>query len=134
MKRYRRSKARILFVEDDEFARTLVSTKLEVWGYKPESASTMSDAVKLIENGKYDLILLDWYFEDGTGIELCEMIRSFDTETPILFYTGVSLEAKLEKARKAGAQGFIGKPIEMDDFVKAVRKYVHKHKVPGKGK
>lgn len=132
MKKFNKSKVSILFVEEDETARLFVSTRLEVWGYRAESVSTIRDAVKIAEKEKFDLILLDWYYKDGTGLELCEMIRSFDTETPILFYTGVALDAKLEKAKRAGARGFIGKPIEMDEFIEAVDKHIQDHNFLGK--
>jgi DNA-binding response OmpR family regulator len=117
LKKVKESKVCVLFVEEDERTRVEVSTRLEVWGYEPELASTMNEALKLVQQRKYGLILLDWYYKDGTGIGLCEAIRSFDIQTPILFYTGVSLEPKLERARKAGAQGFISKPIGKDEFI-----------------
>lgn len=132
MKKFSKSKVRILFVEEDESARWDVSTRLEVWGFEVKSASSMGDAAKLVEKEKYDLILLDWYYNDATGIELCKAIRSFDTQTPILFYTGVALEAKLERAREAGAQGFINKPIEKDEFIEMVERYINNEKVIGK--
>jgi DNA-binding response OmpR family regulator len=124
LKKVKESKVCVLFVEDDEYARAEVSTRLEVWGYEPESASTMNEAMRLAKERKYDLILLDWYYRDGTGIGLCEAIRSFDAQTPILFYTGVALWQKLQRVKNAGGQGFISKPIEKDEFIKTVKVYI----------
>lgn len=117
------TKGRILFVEEDRETRDLVCTMLGFSGYEAVSASTISEATKFIKNGKFDLILLDWYFDDGTGIDLCKTIRSLDGDTPVFFYTGVDLEPKLQRARAAGAQGFLIKPLDFDKLLETVAEY-----------
>jgi len=118
------SKGRILFVEDDQDTCMMVCSMLGLSGYDGVSATTVEAGLNLAKAGKFDLILLDWYFEDGTGLELCKSIRLFDSKTPIFFYTGVALEPKLENARKAGAQGFLIKPVEFDQLLEVVAEYV----------
>ncbi len=77
------------------------------------------------------MILLDWYFEDGTGLELCQMIRAFNTRTPILFYSGVDSKTVIKQAMSAGAQGFLVKPVGMDDLLHTVSFYASDD--PGEG-
>lgn len=120
----RASKGRILFVEDDQNTCILICSMLGLSGYDGVSASTVERGLKRAKEGGFDLILLDWYFDDGTGLELCKMIRSFDTETPIFFYTGVATDSKLENATLAGAQGFLVKPVELDKLLDIVTEYV----------
>lgn len=115
---------RILFVEDDAEIRTLVSTMLGYYGYEAVSASKVVDGLMLAKTTRFDLIMIDWYFSDGTGMELCKAIRSFDTKTPIYFYTGVELEPKLQQARIAGAQGFFSKPMDVDQLLQTIAKYI----------
>lgn len=116
-------RGRILFVEDDQETLNLVGMMLGLSGYEAISASTVKDGLKLAKDGKFDLILLDWYFRDGTGLELCRTIRSFDSDTPIFFYTGVALEPKLKNAQVAGAQGFLVKPIDFDKLLDTIAEY-----------
>jgi CheY-like chemotaxis protein len=50
----------------------------------------MAEAINLATKEKFDLYLMDSHLPDGTGLELCLLIKNFDTETPILFVTGTS--------------------------------------------
>jgi DNA-binding response OmpR family regulator len=65
-----------------------------------------ADALSLATKEKFDLYLLDYHVPDGNGIELCLLIKNFDTETPILFVTGTSSMTE-KQALKIGAKGSI---------------------------
>ena len=55
---------------------------------------------------------------------LCEEIRKFDAETPILFYSGRALPEEREAAVKAGAQAYLVKPGNLFEVVNEVAKWV----------
>jgi DNA-binding response OmpR family regulator len=111
---------RILCVDDDQDTCEMVTVLLNQAGYTVEHALSVTDGLKLAKAGRFDLILLDWLFEDGTGIELCWKIRSFNTETPILFYSGVAEQTEIDEALSAGAQGYLIKPSGVYELVDAV--------------
>jgi DNA-binding response OmpR family regulator len=113
-------KGRILFVEDDLDTRDLVLLLLRDAGYETNIASGITEGLRLVKNKDFDLILLDWFFGDGTGVELCELIRAQDSETPIFFYTGVAYQTELNKAIKAGAQGCFVKPVDCTELLRAI--------------
>jgi DNA-binding response OmpR family regulator len=115
-----RTKGRILFIEDDQDTRELVEFLLGTAGYEPVAASCVSDGVRLAKNERFDLILLDSFFKDGTGVELCQMIRTFDSQTPVFFYTGLAHEHEIKKALNAGAQGCFIKPVDGDALLTAI--------------
>ena len=100
------SKKRILCVEDHQDMCELVGTILT--NYEVVNAFSMEDALRQATLEKFDLFLLDYHLPDGTGIELCLLIKNFDTETPILFVTGSSSMTKAQ-ALTIGAQGLIRK-------------------------
>jgi DNA-binding response OmpR family regulator len=77
----------------------------------------MADAVKQATAEKHDLYILDYHLPDGTGLELCLMLRTFDTDTPILFSTSTSSITEAQVIT-AGAQGLIKKDGEsfVDDL------------------
>ena len=100
---------RILFVDDHEDTRYLITHLLGAQGYEVEVAQTVEEGLQLARAGGFDLYLLDSRFDDGSGTELCESIREFDKTTPIIFYTG-DHPSQLKKALDCDAQGFVLKP------------------------
>jgi DNA-binding response OmpR family regulator len=66
----------------------------------------MADGLLHATKDKFDIYLLDYHLPDGNGMELCLLIKNFDTETPILFVTGTS-SMNEKQALKIGAQGLI---------------------------
>lgn len=100
---------RILFVDDHEDTRYLITRLLGTQGYEVEAAQTVEEGLQLARVGGFDLYLLDSRFADGSGTELCEGIREFDKTTPIVFYSG-DHPSRLKKALDCNAQGFVLKP------------------------
>ena len=100
---------RILSVDDHEDTLLILRAMLGARGYRVTGASSVFEGLKLAEAEEFDLFLLDFKFPDGTGKELCERIREFDRETPILFFSG-SHPALQQEALSCGAQGFVMKP------------------------
>jgi CheY-like chemotaxis protein len=100
---------RILYVDDHEDTRYLITYLLAAWGYEAEVAQSVEEGLQLARAGGFDLYLLDSRFADGSGTELCEGIREFDKTTPIVFYSG-DHPSRLKKALDCDAQGFVLKP------------------------
>jgi len=86
------SKRRILCVDDHEDMCSPAHSKAE--------------ALRKATGGLFDLYLLDYYLPDGTGLELCLLIRDFDDSTPILFVTDVA-EPGQQQIQSVNAQGLI---------------------------
>lgn len=100
---------RILFVDDHDDTRHLVPAVLGAQGYETVTARSLREAFSLATSEEFDLFLLDFLYVDGTGKELCEKIREFDKETPVLFFSGSHPQVQQE-ALSCGAQGFVLKP------------------------
>ncbi|MCA1594570.1 MAG: response regulator [Acidobacteria bacterium] len=109
------TKKHILCVDDNSDTCDLVSAILKE--YEVTSAYSMADAVKRATAEKFDLYLLDYHLPDGTGLELCLMLRTFDHDTPILFATATSSITE-PQVITAGAQGLMqkGRPSFVDDL------------------
>lgn len=96
---------RILFVEDDEQYRKLLTTILEKEGYQIDSASSPIDAMGLFEKDKYDLLISDFKMEAIDGLKLIEFIKKVDNKTRTMILTASpsdeseieSLELKIDK-------------------------------------
>ena len=117
-------KGRILCVDDDRDTCEMITALLGYAGYEVSHACSVAEGLSLAKSGGFDLILLDWYFDDGTGIDLCRMIRTFDVNIPILFYSGVANESDIKRAMSFGAQGFLVKPLGTENIVETVSRFV----------
>jgi DNA-binding response OmpR family regulator len=117
------AKGRILFIDDDQDTCEMIHALLGHYGYEAVTASGLTEGLRFARDERFDLILLDWFFTDGTGIDLCRMIRAFNEEIPIFFYTGVSYDSEIKKAMNAGAQGCFIKPVDMDNLMQTVSRY-----------
>lgn len=109
------NRGRILFVEEDRDMCNLVSILLKYAGYEAVVTPSAAEGLRLAQSERFELILLDWLFEDGEGVTLCQDIRRFDADTPIFFYNGNIYKPQLAAALEAGAQGFFLTPIEIGD-------------------
>jgi two-component system response regulator HydG len=99
-------------VDDHSDICDLVGTVLQ--DYEIVSAYSIADAIKQATAEKFDLYMLDYHLPDGTGLELCLMLRTFDGDTPILFVTGTSSITEAQVI-KAGAQGLIRENVSFTD-------------------
>jgi len=117
-------KGQILFVEADPDTCDLVGCLLSAAGFEMHAAATLNEGLQHAQQQSCDLILLDSYFEDGTGLELCQTIRSFDNRTPIFFYTGWATEPEVQAALQAGAQGCFIKPVDGEQLLSTIALYV----------
>ncbi|HKY26416.1 MAG TPA: response regulator [Pyrinomonadaceae bacterium] len=110
------SKRRILYIEDHEDTRDLVTLVLKERDYEVTEATTLESAVKLAQDGKYHLYLIDSWLPDGSGIDFCNQIRQLDQNTPIVFYSAAAYEDDKALALAAGAQGYLTKPSSVKEL------------------
>lgn len=115
----------ILYVEDDADTREMATLLLEFRGYQVTTASSVAEGSNLARSEGFDLYLIDNHFADGTGIELIQQMRTFDTRTPIIVYSGSSIEEDLEEAINAGAQAYLIKPTEIEVLNQTISKLLN---------
>ena len=111
----------ILFAEDDPDTRQITVLLLKQHGFRVCVAKDASDLLNLAALKSFDILLLDNWMPELTGVELCGRIREFDQTTPILFCSGVVTKTEIEAAYAAGAQGYIEKPFDSDDLIRTIR-------------
>jgi DNA-binding response OmpR family regulator len=117
------AKGRILFIDDDADTCEMIRILLGQSGYEAVSATSVAEGLMKARTDIFDLILLDWYFPDGTGIDLCKTIRTFNSKVPIFFYTGMAYDGHIKKAMQAGAQGCFIKPVDVSHLLQTLSRY-----------
>jgi len=109
---------RILLVEGQENAREIEAFNLEE--YTLTCAHDYDEGLRLAKQRYFDLYILDNRLPDGSGVELCRLIREFDPHTPILFYSAAGYARDMREAMRAGAQKYLIKPDRFDELKRAV--------------
>jgi two-component system, cell cycle response regulator DivK len=116
----------ILLVEDDFMNMRLAQHVLEAEGYSVVKATTGWEALDQIKTGLPDLILMDIQLPDIDGMTLARIIRANEAarETVILAMTAFAMKGDREKIIKTGCNDYISKPINVENFISTVRKYL----------
>jgi DNA-binding response OmpR family regulator len=114
------NKRRILYAEDNLDIRIPVCLLLRLADIEVITTDNMTQALRLAEDERFDLYLLDTRLPDGLGTELCRRIRAFDTKTPVLFFSAAAREDDRQRAMLVGAQGYLTKPDGLDKLPETI--------------
>ena len=119
---------RVLYIEDHEDTREMVTLVLKQKNYDVVTGSTIQSAVALANSEQFDLYLLDSWLPDGSGLELCRKIREFDDATPILFYSAAAYANDRDEAISSGAQEYLIKPSLPSELCNLVTSLIESHR------
>jgi DNA-binding response OmpR family regulator len=119
---------RVLYIEDHEDTRELVTLVLEQRSYVVVTGSTIESGIALAGSQDFDLYLLDSWLPDGSGLDLCRQIRKFDKATPILFYSAAAYEIDKDQAMRSGAQAYLIKPSQPSELCSLVTSLIESHR------
>ena len=98
----------VLVVEDDQSMRLLVTTTLELAGFRVAAASTGQQGLELATNEHPDVVLLDIMLPDLGGFEVAARLR----DVPVVFLSARSSESDLARGREVGAIDYVAKPFD----------------------
>jgi CheY-like chemotaxis protein len=114
-----RPSASVLVVDDDQSIRQLIEDALTDEGYTVRTVAGGSEAIESVRQDRPDLILLDVNMPRVDGWQVLEELRAAaGPQTPVVVMTA-GFEVQ-DRALATGAQGFLGKPFEIDDLLSAV--------------
>ncbi len=119
-------KRRILVVDDQSELRVIFEWALKKGAYDVTTVSSARQAMRLIDNEHFDLILTDLAMPGISGIELIEHVRAHEekSRTPIVAVTAHSWDQIALQACAAGCDGVIQKPVEPKTLRAEVEKYL----------
>jgi CheY-like chemotaxis protein/anti-sigma regulatory factor (Ser/Thr protein kinase) len=123
----------VLLAEDIEINREIALTLLEPTGLCIECAENGAQAVEMFASApeKYSLILMDVQMPEMDGYRATRAIRQFEADNgfrniPILAMTANVFREDVEKCLESGMNGHIGKPIDVDELMRKLKKYLKK--------
>lgn len=101
---------RVLFVDDEEMNRVLLQTQLSPSGFEVTACSDGAGAFAALDQGEYDLVILDVMMPPPDGIEICRRLRARGCTFPILFMSGWPDVETQARALAAGGSAFLPRP------------------------
>ena len=114
-------KQRILLVEDDENLGYVIQDLLSMNGYKVHLARDGKEGLLFFNKSKYDLCLIDVMMPKKDGFELAEDIQKVNNSVLLVFLTARNQKEDKIKGLKLGADDYITKPFDSDEFLLRVK-------------
>lgn len=104
---------RALIVEDEPQVAAFIAAELTRKGFTVDQAADGLEGIRLAQEHRYAIILLDWMLPKRNGIEVCKAIRAADPHVPILMLTALDGVEEQVKGLGAGADDYLAKPFDI---------------------
>jgi len=119
-----RKRLKILVVEDNPFNQKVSAMKLERWGHQVQLVSNGREALAVLAEDAFDLMLTDVQMPDMDGYELTAAVRNWEASgerrLPIIAMTAHAMKGMRERCLAAGMDDYVSKPIRDDELLEAI--------------
>jgi CheY-like chemotaxis protein len=115
---------RILVAEDNPVNQKIALSMLKRIGYSADVAANGIEVLKALERQHYDVVLMDVQMPEMDGFEATRRIRSSGFKTRIIAVTANALNGDKEACLSEGMDGYISKPIRMEELQEALEKII----------
>jgi len=118
--------AKILIIDDDEKARKLYRVILERGGYSCIETPAALEGIRIAEQNKIDLIILDIQLPEVDGLAAIRLFKAYGPTkaVPVIAVTALAMPEDREEVMAAGADGYLPKPIYAKEFLRIVRYFL----------
>jgi PAS domain S-box-containing protein len=120
----------ILLVEDNYLNRMVAQNSLQYYNCKVTEAENGVEAIEVLKNNRFDIILMDIQMPEMGGIEATEIIRNtLQLTTPIIALTANAFKTEIDKCKKAGMDDYVTKPFDEDILIETIAKHTTNKKI-----
>lgn len=121
----------ILLVEDNEMNRMVAQNTLQYYDCSVTEAENGIEAINILKNQKFDIILMDIQMPEMDGYEATKIIRNeFKSNVPIIALTANAFKAELEKCKNAGMNDYVTKPFDETLLLNTIAKHTVNKEIP----
>jgi two-component system response regulator RegA len=110
----------LLLLDDDAALRNRLGRALQSRGFTVTLAESVAEAMTAVQTDAPAFAVLDMRLEDGSGLQVVEVLREARPESRVIMLTGYGNIATAVAAVKAGAVDYLSKPADADDVVRAL--------------
>ncbi|MBL8629425.1 MAG: response regulator [Rhodospirillaceae bacterium] len=116
----------VLIVEDNELNMKLFNDLLQAHGYNTLQTRDGRDVLSMTRKHRPDLILMDIQLPEISGLEIAKMLKADDdlNTIPVVAVTAFAMKGDEQKIRNGGCDGYIAKPISVNNFLQTVSKFL----------
>ncbi len=119
-------KIKLLYVEDDMTLSFVTRDNLQLYGYTIDYAEDGIEGLKMFNENKYDLCILDVMLPRMDGYELALKIRKKNQDTPIIFLSAKSRREDKIHGLRIGADDYITKPFSIEELVLKIEVFLRR--------
>lgn len=112
---------RILIVDDEEELASTLAERLELRDFEVEVATGGSDALKLVRQRDFNVLIADVKMPGIGGLDLMAAVRRENPEVPVILFTGHGSVAEADRGKRAGAFDYVMKPVDIEALVEKIR-------------
>ncbi|MCX8065813.1 MAG: sigma-54 dependent transcriptional regulator [Candidatus Hydrogenedentes bacterium] len=127
-------KEKILIIDDDQLMREFLEEALNRLGYKIVTTSNGKEAINLLKNQSFDLILTDLKMEPIDGIEVLKKSQQICPETPVIIMTAYATIETAISTLKSGAVDYLIKPFTPETLEIAIKRALEKTRIKAENK
>ncbi|MBI3592600.1 MAG: sigma-54-dependent Fis family transcriptional regulator, partial [Nitrospirae bacterium] len=121
--------AKILIVDDEKIALKNLEHVMKKEGYEVTGTQSGQNALKLLDEQQFDLVLTDLRMEKVDGIQILKRCRELYPDTEVIMITGYATLKSAVDTMKYGAFYYIAKPFKLDEVRKVVKEAIEKVKL-----
>lgn len=125
---------KVLVVDDDKNIRKLISAYLTQNGYHVECAENGAEALDIMEEQHFDMLIVDIMMPEVDGYELTTDIRSIDDKLPILMVTAKDTFEDKRKGFLSGTDDYMTKPIDFEEMSLRISALLRRAKISSEQK
>ena len=121
--------SRILLAEDNAAAQLITRKRLENQGHEVRVAGNGFEALQILQEDRFDLILMDVEMPGMNGLEATRVIRKMEADSgehiPIIAITAYAMKEDREQCLEAGMDNYISKPVNYQDLYHEIKSLLH---------
>lgn len=111
---------RVLVVDDEAGVRLTLSANLELEGFEVTEADSAEDALRVLSENHFDVVLSDIRMPGQSGVELCRHLGTAHPDLPVVLMTAFTNEEQLASAKASGVFTILSKPFDISRVVKVL--------------
>ena len=112
---------KVLLVDDEEDLLEAMAERMHLWGMEVSTTTSAWDALKKIQEGSYDAIIMDLMMPEMDGLQVLKALKEERPDLQVILLTGLATVEKSREAIKLGALDVMEKPPDLRELTKKIR-------------